>query len=227
MNIPKIYLDIPAHCNHLLIAGATGSGKSVTLHGIITGLLLKQPRPLVAFIDLKKVEMLEYRRLYNLFAYADTAPAAMQLLSRIRSEMLSRYNVMTKKGLKTWTGKPLYLIIDEWAELLIDSKKKAIPLIQSIAQLGRAAGIHLIMATQCPLAKIIPTEIKLNFDGLLALRTRSKQDSRNIIGYPGAESLPRFGYGLFVCPDLLEPLRVRLPMVADETRGKLIKYLSL
>lgn len=227
MIIPKIYDDIINHSTHLLIAGATGSGKSVTIHGIITGLLLQQPRPLLAFIDLKKVEMLEYKRLYNLFAYADTAPAAMSLLSGIRSEMLSRYSTMTKKGFKKWPGQPLYIIIDEYAELLIDSRKKCIPLIQSIAQLGRAAGIHLILATQCPLAKIIPTEIKLNFDGLLALRTRSKQDSRNIIGVSGAECLPRYGYGLFLCPDLLSPLKVKLPMIDESSRNKLIKDLSL
>lgn len=227
MILPKIYADLPAHCNHLLIAGATGSGKSVTLHGIITGLLLQRPRPDLAFIDLKKVELIEYKRLYNCFSYADTARAALELLQDVRTAMLQRYDIMTRKQLKKWSGKPLYIVIDEYAELLIDSKKKCIPLIQPIAQLGRAAGVHLLMATQCPLAKIIPTEIKLNFDGLLALRTRSAQDSRNIIGVAGAETLPRYGNGIFVCPDLLQPLRVALPMVDEAARMRLIKELSI
>lgn len=227
MTIPNIYPSILNHCNHLLIAGATGSGKSVVLHGIISSLLVRQPRPLLAFVDLKKVEMIEYKGLYNCFAYADTAGGAMDLLTAIRSEMLTRYDVMTRKRLKKWTGKPLYIVIDEYAELLIDSKKKCVPLIQSIAQLGRASGIHLLMATQCPLARVIPTEIKLNFDGLLALRTRSAQDSRNIIGVAGAETLPRYGKGIFLSPDLLEPARVALPMVDDSARMKLIKDLSI
>lgn len=223
----NIYGEIPALCNHLLIAGATGAGKSVVLHGIIAELLKKKNRPYLAFIDLKKVEMAEYKHLYNLFGYADTAFGALCLLEDIRQEMASRYNTMERQHLKKWAGKEIYIIIDEFAELLIDTKKKCNPLVQSIAQLGRASGIHLVLATQCPLKSIIDTPIKLNFDGLLALRTRSAQDSRNIIGVAGAEKLPRNGKGIFVCPSLLAPEVVDLPLPSENARERLIKMLSL
>ena len=219
VTLPKVYGDIIEHSTHILTAGATGSGKSVTLHGLISWLLTTDCD--LAFIDLKKVEMIDYKPISS--AYADTAAGAMKLLSDLVRRMDKRYTLMKRRKLKAWEGRPLYLIIDEYAELLINTKKQCIPLVQSIAQLGRACGIHLIMATQAPLASILSTPIKLNFDGLLALRTRSAQDSRNIIGVAGAEKLPRYGEGIFICPSLLQPLRLKLPKVDEETRKALIK----
>lgn len=219
VTLPKIYGDILESSNHILIAGATGSGKSVTLHGFISWILTENAD--IAFIDLKRVEMIRYKKIA--VAYANTAPAALQLLQSVRDVMMKRYKKMEKKRVEEWDGKPLYIIIDEWAELYIDSKKQAAPLVQSIAQLGRACKVFLIMATQAPLASIIPTPIKLNFNTLLALRTRSAQDSRNIINCSGAEKLPAYGKGILVMPKLLKPLTVDLPRVDKSTTQALIR----
>ena len=87
------------------------------------------------------------------------------------------------------------------------------PLIQRLAQIGRAARVHLIIGTQTPIAKILPTEIKCNFDSRIGLRARSRQDSRNIIDKPGLEKLPRYGFGVYMTPagDQL----YKIPMIPD------------
>lgn len=223
MQIPKIYGDILAHSTHLLIAGTTGSGKSVTLHGLITDLLLSENPPFFAFIDLKRVEMIEYKRMRNTIAYADTTAAAMKLLEYIIQIMNKRYKRMMKRREKKSTETPIYLIIDEYAELFLNSKKQCVPLIMSILQLGRACNIRAIIATQSPKADILNTNIKANISSTLALRTRSAQDSRNIIGFSGAEKLPLNKFGIFLCPSLLQPLTVKLPMIDETERLKLIK----
>lgn len=218
MRIPQIYLDIPANSTHLLVAGATGSGKSVAIHGIIAGLLSTDPKTTFSFIDLKQVEMIEYKHRPYTRYYADTPDAALAVLGAIHADMMKRYKALKRKRKKRWNGPKHYIVIDEYAELWIQTRKACIPLIQSILQLGRAAGYHAIIATQIPLAKILDTAIKVNIDGVLALRTRSAQDSRNIIGISGAELLPRYGEGLFYCPALLQPLRVKLPLLPDKTK---------
>ena len=224
MIIPKIYNDINRLSIHLLIAGTTGSGKSTTLHGLITDLLLSEDPPLFAFIDLKRIEMIEYKRMRNTIAYADTAEQAMKLLQHIQNIMNNRYKRMMKRREKESQERRIYLIIDEYAELFINTKKQCVPLVQSILQLGRAAGIHCIVATQSPKADILNSNIKANITSVLALRTRSAQDSRNIIGFPGAEKLPDlYGWGIFSNPKLLNPLTVKLPQVDDDERMKLIK----
>lgn len=224
MIIPKIYNDINRLSIHLLIAGTTGSGKSTTLHGLITDLLLSENPPLFAFIDLKRVEMIEYKRMCNTIAYADTAEQAMKLLQHILNIMNSRYKRMMKRREKKSQERRIYLIIDEYAELFLNTKKQCVPLVQSILQLGRAAAIHCIVATQSPKADILNSNIKANITSVLALRTRSAQDSRNIIGFSGAEKLPDlYGNGIFSNPKLLNPLIVKLPPVNDQERMKLIK----
>lgn len=224
MVIPKIYNDINRLSIHLLIAGTTGSGKSTTLHGLITDLLLSEDPPLFAFIDLKRIEMIEYKRMRNTIAYADTAEQAMKLLQHIQNIMNSRYKRMMKRREKKSRESRIYLIIDEYAELFINTNKRCVPLVQSILQLGRAAGIHCIVATQSPKADILNSNIKANITSVLALRTRSAQDSRNIIGFSGAEKLPDlYGYGIFSNPKLLNPLIVKLPEVNEQERMKLVK----
>lgn len=214
MQFPKIYYDIINHSTHLLIAGATGSGKSVTLHGIITALILSDDPPELCFIDLKRVEMQRYKKIAS--AYANNGKQALQLLETLHGITEQRYYKMEKQHIEKWNGRHIYLIIDEYAELLYSTNKKCIPLVQSIMQLSRAAGIHIILATQCVLREILSTPIKCNFDSFLALRCRSKQDSRNIINCAGAELLPRYGKGIFISPDFIKPVTVCLPKVENK-----------
>ena len=101
-------------------------------------------------------------------------------------------------------------------------KKQALPLLQRIAQLGRAANVHLIVATQCPLVTIIPTEVKVNFDSVLGLKTVTAQHSRNIISVKGCEALPKYGYGYYQTPDgmTLE----KIPMIPEDEIARLVQH---
>ena len=174
---------------HLLIAGATGSGKSVLVNQLLHT-LLSYSTPGLILIDCKGVELSEYRGYTNTLYYADSPAQAVKSLEYAVNIMESRYKQLQAAGLKKWTGADIYIIIDEFADLMTTSKKTVQPLIQRLAQLGRAAKVHIILCTQCPLRDIIPTAIKCNFDSRIALRTATAQDSRNILGIPGAETLP-------------------------------------
>ena len=187
---------------HLLVAGATGSGKSVIINGIITTALFKAPSQ-VSFIliDPKRVELVDYRYLPHTAFYASEPAEMVRGLQIAMNTIEMRYTQMQRAHEKKYHGTQLYVIIDELADLMTTNKKQVMPLIQRIAQVGRAAGVHLICATQCPLAKVIPTEIKVNFDARVGLRTRSAQDSRNILGFNGCEELPRYGQAYYMNPD--------------------------
>jgi hypothetical protein len=104
----------------------------------------------------------------------------------------ARFKEMQRQRVTEYTGGDIYVIVDELADLMVTAsiKREAAQVLQRIAQIGRAAHVHLIAATQCPIAAVIPTPIKCNFDCRMALRTASSQDSRNIIGVKGAEDLP-------------------------------------
>ena len=93
-------------------------------------------------------------------------------------------------GKKEYTDNCVYVVIDELADLMTTNKHAVTPLLQRIGQIGRAANVHLICATQCPLATVIPTSIKVNFTGIIGLRTATRQHSRNIIDVAGCEELP-------------------------------------
>lgn len=196
---------------HILIAGSSGSGKSVLLNDLILWLKGHQVSRYI-YIDLKMVELVEYRHKLDCIAYADSIESALSALQKSIHIIETRYKRMQRLHQKKSSDLPVYIIIDELADLMTVARKQVQPLIQRISQIGRAAGVHLIVCTQCPLAKIIPTEIKVNFDCVIGLHTRSKQDSRNIIGQPGLETLPLYGYGLLSCPQLEAPELYKIPL---------------
>lgn len=183
---------------HLLIAGATGSGKSVIVNEIVhTGLLHTPNDVKFIFIDPKRVELAAYRKLPHTIGYASEPQEMVDLLNGTLNMIESRYKEMQKKGQKKYDGSDVYVIIDELADLMTTQKKKVQPLIQRICQIGRAAKVHMIACTQSPIAKVIPTEIKVNFDSRIGLRTSCAQDSRNILGANGCEELPLYGTGYY------------------------------
>lgn len=218
----RIYADMMQQ-PHLLVAGATGSGKSVVINGIITTALYFNPNQIqFILIDPKRVELAEYRQLPHVIGYAsepDTMPQALETALNI---VESRFQAMQAAGLRMYQGSDIYVIIDELADLMTTQKRRVQPLLQRLAQIGRAARVHIIAATQCPLREVIPTAIKVNFDARVALRTRSAQDSRNILGHTGCETLPRYGQGYYMSPDG-EQLR-QIPMYTDQERQKLIEH---
>lgn len=209
---------------HLLIAGASGSGKSVLLNGLICAALLSHPNDKqLILIDPKRTELNEYADIPHTLAHAtepDEIPAA---LSRALDIIDSRYRAMQTVRERTYTGADLYIIIDELADLMTTQRKQVVPLIQRICQIGRAARVHLIAATQCPLAKIIPTEIKVNFTAIAGLHTLTRQHSRNIIDAPGCESLPLYGSCIYVTPQR-DPESYAIPYTSPETIRQLTDY---
>lgn len=208
---------------HLLIAGATGSGKSVVINGLVYTAMYDSPAAVqFILIDPKRVELVDYKPLPHTLMYASEPGEMVEALEKAMEITESRYKAMQRQRVKKYPGGALYVIIDELADLMTTARRQVQPLIQRLAQVGRAANVHIIAATQCPLATVIPTPIKVNFDSRVALRTRSAQDSRNILGLTGCELLPRYGQGYYMTPDGLKLYNI--PMQPQEDTNALVKY---
>lgn len=223
-----LYQDMLAQ-PHLLVAGATGSGKSVVLNALIYTALFRFPHDSesannVGFIliDPKRVELSVYKDLPHTLRYASEPAEMVRALQYAMSLTETRYRTMQREKSRKWDGGQIFVVIDEFADLMTTNKKEVQPLIQRLAQVGRAAGVHIILATQCPLAKVIPTEIKVNFDARVALRTRSAQDSRNILGETGCELLPRYGQGYYMTPEGI--IRYNIPMIPEEELSDRVQW---
>ena len=217
-----IYRDMLKQ-THLMIAGATGSGKSVVINGIVSTALFNSPaKAEFILIDPKRVELAQYKNLPHTLLYASEPVDILKTLDKAMILTESRYREMQRKGMKKYDGSDVYVIIDELADIMTAYGRKAAPIIQRLAQIGRAANIHIIAATQCPLSTVIPTQIKVNFDARVGLRTRNAQDSRNILGFNGLEELPRYGYGIYVTPDGMQ--KTEIPMVSDEETERLVTF---
>ena len=203
---------------HLLIAGATGSGKSVVINALMYTALYGSPADAPGgaqfiLIDPKRVELVQYAALPHTIAYASEPHQFEPVLRSALALCDARYKTMQAARTRKYGGSDVYIVIDEFADLMTTQKRVIMPLIQRIAQIGRAARIHLIIATQTPIAKVLPTEIKCNFDARMALRTRSAQDSRNILGASGCEKLPRYGEGFYMTPEGIQGYKP--PMTSD------------
>lgn len=212
---------------HLLIAGATGSGKSVIINGLIYTLLTRdsgygEGGAEFILIDPKRVELSAYRYMPHTILYASEPEDMRGALSSAMDIIDNRYQTMQAQGIRKWIWGDTYIIIDEFADLMTTDKKHIMPLVQRIAQVGRAASAHLIIATQTPIAKVLPTEIKCNFDARVALRTRSAQDSRNILGEKGAEELPRYGECYYMTPE--GTTRYYVPYYTDDDINAMLNY---
>lgn len=206
---------------HLMIAGASGSGKSVLLNGILHTALSRFPGDIPGgcefiLVDAKGVELSLYAKVRHTLTHAVSIPQIIQALTIAHNLVQRRFVAMSQRGERLYPGGDVYVVIDEFADLMTTCKREVVPLIQSIAQMGRAARVHLILCTQCPLAEILPTKIKCNFDTVLGLHTARAQDSRNILGISGCESLPPHGWAYFQCPGK-DICKVQLPPLVPET----------
>ncbi len=195
------YYNVLTQGGHVLVAGATGSGKSVFINNIIKYIIATAPpsNSAFVFIDSKRVELQEYQKTPHCLIYADTPTKILQAIRRVNAEMSKRFKTMKSAKLKQYNGTNLFIIIDELADIYINHKSTAL-LLDNIATLGRAASITIIGGTQRPTRDIIRPLVSVNFIHKVALHTNSKRDSINIIGTAGAEALPMYGYGIIQTP---------------------------
>ena len=217
--------DLP----HLLIAGATGSGKSVALNGIIYAILATRSPFNAQFVmvDPKKVELVQYASLPHTARYASESSDMIDALTWTLQETDRRFSVMQRDRIREYNGPDLYVIIDELADLMTTQKKEALPMLQRLAQIGRAAHVHLLCCTQTVLAAVIPTVFRCNIPAILGLRTGTAAQSRLLISVPGCETLPdpkRAGRGFGFLRDGADLARCELYMYPDAELQTLIDY---
>lgn len=233
---------------HLLIAGATGSGKSMCLHALILSILYRSTPEEVRFllIDPKRVELSIYNGLPHLAdAVIYDAKEAAKRLHRVVAHMEERYRIFAEAGARNLVAynklvgsshqppvtshQPLpYLvvIIDELADLMHMAAAEVENAIARLAQMARAVGIHLIVATQRPSVDVITGVIKANFPARLSFQVSSKVDSRTILDQSGAEQLLGSGDMLFVPPQSSKPIRIHAPYVSEPEIQRVVEHLQ-
>ena len=221
---------------HLLIAGTTGSGKSVCINTIILSLLYKHPPNRCKFIliDPKMLELSTYEGIPHLLCPVITeAKKAASVLGWVVKEMENRYRLMTKEGVRNIDGYNLkhklpmpyiVVIVDEMSDLMLVAGKEIENYIQKLSQMARAAGIHIIMATQRPSVDVITGTIKANFPTRISFQVTSKIDSRTILGEQGAEQLLGKGDMLFMS-SANRIIRIHAPYVSENEIEKINNYL--
>lgn len=221
-----VFMDL-AEMPHLLVAGTTGSGKSVMLNGLLTSLLLTtDPRQVkLVLVDPKRVELTQFSRIPHLITPVVTDPKkAANALSWAVAEMERRYEVLEKYGVRSLEGynerseKPMpyvVVVIDELADLMMMAAAKVEDAVIRLAQKARAVGIHLVVATQRPSVDVITGMIKANIPSRIAFAVSSQVDSRVILDTPGAEALLGSGDMLFKPVTALRPSRVQGAYISE------------
>ena len=243
----------PQYCEinktpHLLVAGATGSGKSVCINSMIVSILMrsKPDEVKLILIDPKKVELSMYNGVPHLLAPVVTdARKANNVLKNVVKEMERRYDIFEETGNKNIAGYNLYIekknanladdekisklpymvvIIDELADLMLVAAKEVEDSIMRITQMARAAGIHLIVATQRPSTDVITGVVKANIPSRIAFTVSSQIDSRTILDMPGAEKLLGKGDMLFLPQGENAPIRIQGTFIDDDEIKNVVDY---
>jgi len=221
-----VFFDL-AEMPHLLVAGTTGSGKSVMLNGLLTSLLLAtDPRQVkMVLIDPKRVELSQFARVPHLITPVVTdVKKAANALSWAVAEMERRYEVLEKAGVRSLDGynersekqmSYVVVVIDELADLMMQAAAKVEDAVIRLAQKARAVGIHLVVATQRPSVDVITGMIKANIPSRIAFAVSSQIDSRVILDTPGAEALLGQGDMLFKPVSALRPSRVQGAYISE------------
>ncbi len=250
-----VFSDV-AKMPHMLIAGATGSGKSVTIHAILTSLLYRNSPDDLKFImiDPKRVELTLYNKIPHLLTNVITDPKkAILSLKWAGKEMERRYEILEKyavrdiKSYQDTVVKPaleshknkvldadqlpppmpyIVVIIDELADIMQAYPRELESAIVRLAQMSRAVGIHLILSTQRPSVNVITGLIKANVPTRLALQVASQIDSRTILDMPGAEKLLGAGDMLFMSGDMAKPIRVQSAFISEAEVKKVVEWLA-
>lgn len=253
VTLGKNIMGKPIYCEinktpHLLVAGSTGSGKSVCINSIITSILMrtKPDEVKLVLVDPKKVELSMYNGVPHLLTPVVTDPKKANIaLKKIVSEMERRYDVFENSGTKNIAGYNAYVekknkntdeagqikkmpfivvIIDELADLMLVAAKEVEDSIMRITQMARAAGIHLIVATQRPSTDVITGVVKANIPSRISFAVSSSIDSRTILDMTGAEKLLGKGDMLFLPQGENTPIRVQGTFISDEEIKAVVDY---
>ena len=234
---------------HLLVAGSTGSGKSVCINSFIASILMfRRPDEVkLVLVDPKKVELSNYNGIPHLLWPVVTDPKkANTALQRVVAMMEERYEMFSDTGVKnigsynewvaaekakdpTFDKEPMYylvVIIDELADLMLVASKEVEDSIMRITQMARAAGIHLIVATQRPSTDVITGVVKANIPSRISFAVASQVDSRTILDHAGAEKLLGKGDMLYLPMGENNPIRIQGCFITDEEITKVIEYVS-
>lgn len=243
-----------AKAPHMLIAGATGSGKSVTIHALITSLLYRNSPEDLKFImiDPKRVELTLYKKIPHLLTPVITDPKkAILSLKWAAKEMSRRYDILEKNGVQNIDSyhktvlapalaiknKPadmllpetmpyIAIVIDELADIMQTYPRELESAIVRLAQMSRAVGIHLIISTQRPSVNVITGLIKANIPTRVALQVASQIDSRTILDQQGAEKLLGAGDMLYLGGEMSKPIRLQSAFISENEVKRVVKYLS-
>ncbi|MBI4116106.1 MAG: DNA translocase FtsK [Candidatus Omnitrophica bacterium] len=223
---------------HLMIAGTTGSGKTVCVNSIIAGLLYRMPPDRLKFVmvDPKMVELAVYQAIPHMLAPVVTDPKkAAVTLNWVVSEMENRYRLFASRGVRNIQGfnsqaeetlPYIVVVIDELADLMVVAQDKVESAITRLAQLSRAVGIHLILATQRPSVDVITGVIKANFPARISFKVASKVDSRTVLDVNGADKLLGKGDLLFLQPGESKLVRGQGTFVIDEEISRVAEFVS-
>jgi DNA segregation ATPase FtsK/SpoIIIE, S-DNA-T family len=240
----KAYAVDLAKMPHLLVAGSTGSGKSVCVNALITSILMRA-RPddvRLILVDLKRVELAPYDGLPHLLQHVIVEPnEAKAVLNWAVREMEDRYKILAGHGVRNiaaYNARPeivaedgdeermpyIVLIIDELADLIMREGRKVEDPIVKIAQKARAVGIHLVLATQRPSVNVVTGLIKANVPSRIAFAMASMVDSRTVLDAPGAEDLIGRGDMLYQPVDLPRPVRMQGVFVGDREVAEVTRH---
>lgn len=247
----KSYFSNLAKAPHMLIAGATGSGKSVTIHAVITSLLFRNAPENLKFImiDPKRVELTLYNKIPHLLTPVITdAKKAILALKWAAKEMSRRYDILekntvrdidsyhknvlahvkeTKEGEVAPESMPyIVIVVDELADIMQTYPRELESAIVRLAQMSRAVGIHLILSTQRPSVNVITGLIKANIPTRVALQVSAQIDSRTILDTGGAEKLLGAGDMLYLGSEMSKPQRLQSAYISETELKKVVKYLA-
>lgn len=233
---------------HLLIAGATGSGKSVSIHALITSLLYRNGPDMLRFImvDPKRVELTLYNPIPHLLSPVITDPKkAILALKWAAKEMDRRYNLLEehavrdigsyhenilakqKEGEEALDRMPyIVIIVDELADIMQSYPRELEAAVVRLAQMSRAVGIHLVLSTQRPSVNVITGLIKANIPARIALQVASQIDSRTILDAAGAEKLLGAGDMLYLSGEMSKPHRIQTAFISEDEVKKVVKFIA-
>ncbi|MFH1280293.1 MAG: DNA translocase FtsK [Candidatus Beckwithbacteria bacterium] len=224
---------------HVLIAGATGSGKSVCINSIISSILFRSSPEEVKFIlvDPKRVELTLYNDIPHLLTPVIVEPEkVVSALKWATSEMERRYKIFAEVGVRNVAGYNelsgfqalpyLVIVIDELADIILYAPSEVEDSITRLAQMARATGIHLVLATQRPSVDVLTGLIKANINCRISFNVNSMVDSRVIIDSPGAEKLLGRGDMLYIPPTQSKPTRIQGTFLSDKDTKRLIEFLK-